>query len=68
MKSQSVVPIRPVVAITADDVLIRRPEDIRPAAVALKTFADRIALRVGACADIASKDSMIDADGAVINA
>ena len=68
MKNQSVVPIRPIVAITADDVLIRRPEDIRPAAVALKTFADGIALRVGACADIASKDPMIDADGAVINA
>ena len=68
MKSLSIVALHPVAPVSADDVLVRTPADIRPAAIALKRAGDRIGLRVAVCPDIASKDQMVDADGGVINA
>jgi DNA-binding CsgD family transcriptional regulator len=52
----------------AEAVTIRTPADIRPASIALNHAALARDLRVAACADIASKDQMIDADGAIVNA
>lgn len=46
---------------------IRTVEDIRPAAETLRDAAISLAkLRVGACANIASKDPMVDADGKIL--
>lgn len=52
----------------AECVTIQTLADIRPASVALHQAAVARNLRVATCADIASKDQMIDADGAIINA
>jgi len=43
-------------------------DDIHEAAVALNEIAAERGLRVAACADIASKDQIVDAEGAVVNA
>lgn len=48
--------------------LIERPEDILPAAIALNAAARERDLRVAACADIASKDQIVCADGSIVNA
>jgi DNA-binding CsgD family transcriptional regulator len=46
---------------------IRAVEDIRPAAETLRDTALSLAqLRVGACANIASKDPMVDAEGKIL--
>ncbi len=68
MKHVAVATLRPIEAVTADDVLIRTPADIRPAAIALKLAAARVGMRGSVCADIASKDQVIDGDGAILNA
>jgi DNA-binding CsgD family transcriptional regulator len=52
----------------AETVTIRSLDDIRPASVALHQAALARGLCVATCADIASKDQMVDADGAIINA
>lgn len=51
-----------------DAVTVRGVEDIHDAAVALRDFAARYDLRVALCDDIASKETMVDADGAVLAA
>ena len=48
-------------------VTIRTVNDIRSAAVVLCAIAAERGLRVAACSDIASKEPMIDADGAILN-
>jgi DNA-binding CsgD family transcriptional regulator len=47
---------------------IRSPDDIRPAAEALDVAATERGFRVSMCADIASPDQILDANGAMINA
>lgn len=47
---------------------VRRAEDIHSAAVALRDFAAAHGLRAALCHDIASKETMIDAEGAVLAA
>ncbi len=49
-------------------VTIRTVEDIRPAAIAVQDAAARLELSVAASADIASKEQIIDANGAILNA
>lgn len=49
-------------------VTIRSVEDIHDAAVALRDFAAGHGLRAALCDDIASKETMVDADGAVLAA
>lgn len=49
-------------------VSIRSLDQIRDAATALYEAALTRGLRIAACADIASKDQMVDAQGAIINA
>jgi DNA-binding CsgD family transcriptional regulator len=49
-------------------VTIASLDDIHPAAEALNEIARERGLRVAACADIASKDQITDAEGAVVNA
>ena len=51
----------------AAGVTIRTVGDIRGAAVALCAIAAERGLRVAACSDIASKEPMIDPDGAILN-
>ena len=51
-----------------DRVTIRTVEDIRPAAIAVQDTAARLELSVAASADIASKEQIIDANGAILNA
>jgi DNA-binding CsgD family transcriptional regulator len=50
-----------------DQVTIRCPGDIRPAAVALNLASRERGLRVGASADIASKAHIVDAEGEIVN-
>lgn len=50
-----------------DQVTIRCPNDIRPAAETLNAASRDRRLRVGATADIASSAHIVDADGAIIN-
>lgn len=52
----------------ATDVTIIGLEDVHPAAVRLNEIARDRGLRVAACADIASKEQIVDAEGAVVNA
>lgn len=47
---------------------IRTVQDIRPAAEALNAAAQVRGFRVAACADIASSQQMVDANGAIVNA
>jgi DNA-binding CsgD family transcriptional regulator len=49
-------------------VTIRNVEDIHDAAVVLRDYAAAYGLRVALCDDIASKETMVDADGAVLAA
>lgn len=49
-------------------VTVRGVDDIRSAATALRDFAARYGLRAALCDDIASKEPMVDADGAVLAA
>lgn len=51
-----------------DAVTVRNVEDIHDAAVVLRDFAAAYDLRVALCDDIASKETMVDADGAVLAA
>jgi DNA-binding CsgD family transcriptional regulator len=51
----------------ADRMGICTLDDIHDAALALNEAAATRGLRVAACADIASKDPMVDAEGAIIN-
>lgn len=51
-----------------DAVTVRGVEDIHDAAVALRDFAAAHGLRAALCDDIASKETMVDADGAVLAA
>ena len=51
-----------------DAVTIRCVEDIHAAAVALRDFAASHGLRAAMCDDIASVETMVDADGAVLAA
>ncbi len=48
-------------------VTIRAIDDIHDAAVALCDAATERSLRIAACSDIASKEPMVDAEGAIIN-
>jgi DNA-binding CsgD family transcriptional regulator len=50
-----------------EQVSIRCPQDIRPAAMALNAAARERGLRVGASADIASRAHLVDADGEIVN-
>jgi len=49
-------------------VTILSTADIRRAAEAVAAIARELSFRVGVCADIASSQQMVDADGAVLNA
>jgi DNA-binding CsgD family transcriptional regulator len=49
-------------------VTIRSLADVRSAAIAIRDYAAQLELRIAACADIASKEQMVDADGSIINA
>jgi len=49
-----------------DAVTIRNVEDIHDAAVLLRDYAAAFGLRAALCDDIASKETMVDADGAVL--
>lgn len=51
-----------------DAVTIRNVEDIHDAAVLLRDYAAAFGLRVALCDDIASNETMVDADGAVLAA
>lgn len=51
----------------AESVNIRSVDDIHDAAVALNEAARARQLRVAACADIASKEPMVDAEGGIVN-
>ncbi|WP_447952896.1 helix-turn-helix transcriptional regulator [Sphingopyxis chilensis] len=51
-----------------DAVTVRNVEDIHDAAVVLRDFAAAYDLRAALCDDIASKETMVDADGAVLAA
>lgn len=53
---------------TLDRVTIRTVADIRAAAVALNDAAFQCGFRIAVAADIASKDPLVDADGAILNA
>ncbi len=53
---------------TLDSVTIRHAEDIRPAATALNRTVRACGFRIAVAADIASKEQMVDADGAILNA
>lgn len=48
-------------------VAIRTLDDIHDAAAALRDIAATRGLRIAACSDIASKEPMVDAEGAIIN-
>jgi DNA-binding CsgD family transcriptional regulator len=52
----------------SDKVTVRSVEDIRRGAIALQEVCDLRGLRVATCDDISSKEPMLDADGAIINA
>jgi DNA-binding CsgD family transcriptional regulator len=49
-------------------VTIKDISEIRTAAIALQELCDLLGLRTATCVDIASKEPMVDADGAIINA
>lgn len=49
-------------------VTIRTPEDIHDAAVVMARIAQERGLQVAMCDDISSKETMLDADGTVLNA
>lgn len=51
-----------------EKVTIRGIDDIRSAAVALHDIADACGFRIAVAPDIASKEPMVDADGAILNA
>jgi DNA-binding CsgD family transcriptional regulator len=53
---------------TIEAVTIRTLEDIRPAAVAFNQASLERGFRIAATGDIASKDQIVDAEGAIINA
>lgn len=47
-------------------VTVRTMDEVRGAATALRDFADACGLRAALCADVASKEPMVDAAGAVL--
>lgn len=49
-------------------VTIAGVDDVRAAAEALRDAAAGCGLRIAACADISSKDQIVDGDGAIVNA
>ena len=51
-----------------EQVTIRSVDDVRKAAIVIKDIGSRLELNIAACADIASKEQMVDADGGIINA
>lgn len=51
-----------------EEVTIRCPEDIHDAAMTMARIAKERGMRIALCDDISSKEPMIDADGAVLNA
>jgi len=51
-----------------ESVTVRRVEDIHDAAVALRDFAAGHGLRAALCDDIASTETMVDAEGAILAA
>lgn len=51
-----------------NSVTIRGVEDIRSAAIALNDIANACGFRIAVAADIASKEQMVDAEGAILNA
>jgi DNA-binding CsgD family transcriptional regulator len=51
-----------------EKVTIKSVEEIRSAAIALQELCDLRGLRIAICDDISSKEPMVDADGAIINA
>jgi DNA-binding CsgD family transcriptional regulator len=53
---------------TLDSVTIRCVDDIRSAAIALNDAAHACGFRIAVAADIASKEQMVDAEGALLNA
>jgi DNA-binding CsgD family transcriptional regulator len=53
---------------TLDKVTIRSVKDIRAAAIALNEASHACGFRIAVAADIASKEPMVDADGAILNA
>ena len=53
---------------TLESVTIRSVNDIRAAAAALNDAAQACGFRIAVAVDIASKEQMVDADGAILNA
>ncbi len=53
---------------TLESVTIRSVDDIRAAAIALNDAAQACGFRIAVAVDIASKEQMVDADGAILNA
>ena len=51
-----------------ESVTIRRVDDIRAAAIALNDAAHACGFRIAVAVDIASKEQMVDAEGALLNA
>jgi DNA-binding CsgD family transcriptional regulator len=52
----------------SEKVTVRSVDDIRSGAIALQEVCELRGLRVATCDDISSKEPMVDADGAIINA
>jgi DNA-binding CsgD family transcriptional regulator len=52
----------------SDRVTVRSVDGIRSGAIALQEVCEQRGLRVATCDDISSKEPMLDADGAIINA
>jgi DNA-binding CsgD family transcriptional regulator len=59
--------LRPIASLS-EKVTIASAEHIRSSALALQELCDLRGLRIATCDDISSKEPMVDADGAIINA
>jgi hypothetical protein len=67
MQSQPVEFSLPLLNETLERLTVRTMSDVRTAALALQAAASSLGgLRTAACANIASKDPMVDADGAIL--
>lgn len=67
MATRFVIPDDPIDLSLVERVTIRTIDDIHEAAVAISAVAKERGLRIAACSDIASKEPMIDGEGAIIN-
>jgi DNA-binding CsgD family transcriptional regulator len=61
------IPDDPIDLSLVERVTIRAVEDIHDAAVTISEVATERGLRIAACSDIASKEPMVDGEGAIIN-